>query len=172
MRSCTDKLWLFNMPYRLVLFGTVFLILLAGTLWVAIVRLPVQADLETRGIETTAIITNVRYERRYRPTRGGRTEIISYEFTTISGQKISDELRRSYNYNGEKQPGTVFSLIYLPERPDHHLSDYRPVFASAGIVYTTFTAALIFLILFTYELWRLPTDWSGPRLRPMFKTIS
>ncbi|MEM1377872.1 MAG: DUF3592 domain-containing protein [Pseudomonadota bacterium] len=162
-----DALRIFNMPYRMIVFGGVFLTFLWIAVWTAMVRMPVQADLETRGVETTATITDVRYEDRVRATRGGLIEVIEFQFKTINGQIVKDETTRPHTSNNRMQPGGTFKITYLPEAPTRHISRFRPVFADRGMVKMALIFASVVFIPFAYEVYRLPRGWRGPRLRPI-----
>ncbi|MEM8871729.1 MAG: hypothetical protein AAGB10_09215 [Pseudomonadota bacterium] len=158
---------IFNTPYRLALFTVLPPLFVCLALWSAVVRMPVQLDLEERGVRTTAVVEAVSAKFRTTwATPGGRSVRISYRFTTRAGDVIQDRMRRSYNYNAPVTAGRQFSLTYLPEAPHKHFSSLQPRYASWFTTYAFLGLAVVFVALAIYEYWRRPAGWTGPRLWP------
>lgn len=164
---CQSRFLIFNTPYRLALFSILVPVFLVLSLYIAVVRMPVQEALEARGVTTTAVVQHIAYERSIRPTPGGKTEIVTFRFRTRSGEVEQHTLRRSDNYSNPLRVGRNFQVTYLPEAPEKHFSSLDPDYATWFSVYASGFASVVLGLLALYEYWRKPAGWPGPKLRPM-----
>ncbi|MEM9349124.1 MAG: DUF3592 domain-containing protein [Pseudomonadota bacterium] len=160
----------FNIPYRLLLFASTTVLLIWCCFWIVLIHLPILDQLETRGNETQAEVTWVGEPywvwQRGNYSRGGWRVDMHYRYSTEDGQSIED--KKTFVKQNAKylEVGRRFDVVYLPEQPSVHHSDYGNGYAGLGMVYALIPliGVCAFMTLFYWN--RRPLNWKGPKLWP------
>lgn len=163
---CRNQALIFNVPYRMLVTLLIAVLCVGMSAWILVVRMPVQTALEARGVTTVAVVEDVYTYRNDRPTRGGRTEVVTYRFVTEDDRELTPTLRQSYDYNRPVEVGRRIEVTYLPDNPDAHFTSLRPHYTREAVAYLLLPMALVCLGLGLYYRRSLPQDWDGPKLWP------
>ena len=156
----------FNVPYRFFVVALIGPLCLGMSAWILVVRMPVQEALEARGVTAVAVVETSYNYRDHRPTRGGRTEVITYRFTTADGRVLTPKMRKSYNYDRPVEVGRRIEVTYLPDDPAKHFTSLRPHYTRAAMAYLLLPLALVGFGLAVHYRRQVPRGWEGPKLWP------
>ncbi|MEM9306124.1 MAG: DUF3592 domain-containing protein [Pseudomonadota bacterium] len=165
---------LFNVPYRLLLFACLTLVLIGCCFWIWLVNMPILEKLNADGKTVQAEVTWVGEPywvwQRGNYSRGGWRIDMQYGYRTHTGQWIDD--KKTFVKQNAKYltVGRTFDVVYLPENPTIHNSNYGNGYAGAGMIYALIPMITVCAIMVLYYWRRRPPDWDGPKLWPPLGT--
>lgn len=164
----------FNTPYRLVLFASTTLLLVGCCFWILFINIPILEQLEDRGKTVQAEVTWVGEPywvwQRGNYSRGGWRVDIHYRYLTQAGQWIDDEKTFVKENAKNVKVGRSFSVVYLPEEPSVHDSNFGNGYAGVRMIYALIPliGVCAFMTLFYWQ--RRPPNWKGPKLWPLISS--
>ncbi|MEM1389256.1 MAG: DUF3592 domain-containing protein [Pseudomonadota bacterium] len=163
----------FNVPYRLLLFAglTAALIVCCFCIW--LINMPILEALDARGEKTQARVEWVSepywvwHKRNY--SRGSYRIDMVYSYQTRDGQRIEDEKTLVKQNARNLTPGFTFDVVYLPDDPAIHDSDYGNGYAGLGMIYALIPMIGVCAFMTVFFWRRRPPNWQGPKLWPPFQ---
>lgn len=165
---------IFNTPYRLFLFGCLTPLLIGGCFWIWLVSMPILGELEAKGETAQAEVTWVGEPYwvwgRSNYSRGGWRIDMRYHYETRDGLRVEDEKTFVKQNATNLRVGRTFDVVYLPDDPSVHDSNYGNGYAGLGMIYALLPMIAVCAFM-TVFLWRrCPPDWTGPKLWPLIST--
>lgn len=163
-------MWIFNIPYRLLLFAGLTVALIVVCFMIKFINMPILDALDERGHATQAEVIWVGEPywvwQRGNYSRGGYRIDMRYAYVTRDGQRIEDEHTMVKQNARSLVVGRRFDLVYLPEDPVIHDSDYGNGYAGIGMIYALIPMIAVCAFMAVFFWWRLPPGWQGPKLWP------
>lgn len=160
----------FNIPYRLLLFACLTLLLIGCCFWIRFINMPILDELDARGQTVQAEVIWVGEEywvwQRGNYSRGGWRIDMRYRYRTLEGVLVEDEktfVKQSATY---LNVGRTFEVVYLPEDPAVHNSGYGNGYAGLGMIYALIPMIAVSAFMTIFYWRRRPPDWNGPKLWP------
>ena len=168
------SMYIFNTPYRLLLFAALTPLLIGCCLWIRFINMPILEQLDARGETVQAEIIWVGDPywvwQRGNYSRGGWRIDARYGYRTLAGEWIENQktyVKQSATY---LTVGRRFDVVYLPDDPAVHDSGYGNGYAGLGMIYALIPMILVSAFM-TWFCWRrLPPDWAGPKLWPPLRS--
>ncbi|MEL6171051.1 MAG: DUF3592 domain-containing protein [Pseudomonadota bacterium] len=164
----------FNVPYRLLLFAILSVLLISLCFWIRFVNMPILEELDSRGETAKAEVIWVGEPywvwQRGNYSRGGWRIDMRYAYRTLNGRLLKDTKTFVKQNAKNLRVGRTFDVVYLPSDPIIHNSKYGNGYAGLGMIYALIPMIAVCAFM-TFFYWRKrPPNWQGPKLWPLIKS--